>query len=171
MLREVFAGELQCNKIKVGEETFTDLLLLQEHRKCKEEAEGSPVPIEAHGCCGALCLLWLPLSAPGSHVGLPAKWWDCPSYPQSWSKRVQSWRSPCQCTDFTKKKTPVKIDEGLWIAGCEYEAKTLQVDTIMLRRLRERDQSPCPVETVDGALWMTPRSRSLTSPRSREASE
>ena len=48
------------------------------------------------------------------------------------SKRVQSWRSLCQCTDFTKKKTPVKIDEGLWIAGCEYEAKTLQVDSIML---------------------------------------
>jgi hypothetical protein len=84
LLREVFAGELQCNKIKVGEETFTDLLLLQERLKCKEmedaeEAEGSLVPIEAHGCCGALCLLWLPLSAAGSHVGLPAKWWDCPS--------------------------------------------------------------------------------------------
>ena len=80
MPREVFADELQGSKIKVGEEIFTDLLLLQERLKSKEmedaeKAEGPSVPIEAHGCCGILCLVWL-LSA--GHM---------------WARR-----SLCQCT-------------------------------------------------------------------------
>ena len=33
------------------------------------------VPIEAHGCRSARCLLWLRLWAAGAHVGL-SKWWD-----------------------------------------------------------------------------------------------
>ena len=38
------------------------------------EAEGPFRRIEAHGCCGALCLLWLRLWAAGSHCRLPTKW-------------------------------------------------------------------------------------------------
>ena len=38
------------------------------------EAEGPFAPIETHGYCGALCLLWLRLWAAGSHCRLPTKW-------------------------------------------------------------------------------------------------
>ena len=43
------------------------------------EAEGPFAPIEAHGCCRALCLLWLPLWAARSHGRLPTKCWTSAS--------------------------------------------------------------------------------------------
>ena len=44
------------------------------------EAQHPSVPIEAHGCCSALCLLWLQLWAAGPHSGLPTKWSAYPTY-------------------------------------------------------------------------------------------
>ena len=40
------------------------------------EAQHPSVPIEAHGCCSALCLLWLRLWAAWAHGILLPKWWD-----------------------------------------------------------------------------------------------
>ena len=34
------------------------------------------MPIEAHGCCGPLCLLWLRLWAAWAHGILLPRWWD-----------------------------------------------------------------------------------------------
>ena len=71
LLRPILVTEMQQQ---------TCLGLSVEHRtnmhKRVVEAQHLSVPIEAHGCCSALCLLWLRLWAAWAHGILLPKWWD-----------------------------------------------------------------------------------------------
>ena len=132
LLREVFAGELQekiqcreCGEIKVREETFTDLVLpvptseqvkesgivptmqnlLQERLKCEEMDDANNL-VTCEKCQKKTCAVkWSEITRPPPHLCL------C----------LNRFTFNMQTFDFTKEKTPVKIDEGLWIGGYEYE--------------------------------------------------
>ena len=71
LLRPILVTEMQQQ---------TCLGLSVEHRtnmhKRVVEAQHLSVPIEAHGCCSALCLLWLRLWAAWAHGILLPRWWD-----------------------------------------------------------------------------------------------
>ena len=132
LLREVFAGQLQetiqcreCGKIKVREETFTDLVLpvptaeqakesgivptmqklLEERLKCEEMDDPNNL-VTCENCQKkTFAVKWSEITRPPPHLCL------C----------LNRFTFNMQTYDFTKEKTPVKIDEGLWIGGYEYE--------------------------------------------------
>ena len=132
LLREVFAGQLQekiqcrkCGKIKVREETFTDLVLpvptaeqakesgivptmqklLEERLKCEEMDDPNNL-VTCENCqTKTFAVKWSEITQPPQHLCL------C----------LNRFTYNKQTYDFTKEKTPVKIDEGLWIGGYEYE--------------------------------------------------
>ena len=132
LLREVFAGQLQekiqcreCGKIKVREETFTDLVLpvptaehakesgivptmqklLEERLKCEEMDDPNNL-VTCENCQKkTFAVKWSEITRPPPHLCL------C----------LNRFTLNMQTYDFTKEKTPVKIDEGLWIGGYEYE--------------------------------------------------
>ena len=132
LLREVFAGQLQekiqcreCGKIKVCEETFTDLVLpvptaehakesgivptmqklLEERLKCEEMDDPNNL-VTCENCrMKTLAVKWTEITRPPQHVCL------C----------LNRFSYNMQTRDFNKEKTPVKIDEGLWIGIYEYE--------------------------------------------------
>ena len=132
LLREVFAGQLQekiqcrkCGKIKVREETFTDLVLpvptaeqakesgivptmqklLEERLKCEEMDDPNNLVL-CEKCNEKTCSV---------------KWSEITQPPQHFCLCLNRFTFNKQTYDFTKEKTPVKIDEGLWIGGYEYE--------------------------------------------------
>ena len=49
------------------------------------------------------------------------KWTEITQPPQHLCLCLNRFTFNKQTDDFTKEKTPVKIDEGLWIGGYEYE--------------------------------------------------
>ena len=132
LLREVFGGELQeriqcrkCGKIRVREETFTDLVLpvptaeqakesgivptlqklLEERLKCEEMDDPNNLVTCEH-CQEKTCAVkWSEITRPPQHLCLCLHRFDF----------------DMKTFDFTKEKTPVKVDEGLSIGGYEYE--------------------------------------------------
>ena len=131
LLKEVFAGQLhemtqckECGNVKVREETFTDLVV--------------PVPtakeVKETGCVPTIqklleerlkfeeldaeCLVNCDVCQKKTQVG---KWSEIASPPAHLCLCLNRFTFNIEKMDFTKEKTPVKVDEGLWIGGYEYE--------------------------------------------------
>ena len=131
LLKEVFAGQLhektqckECRDVKVRQEAFTDLVV--------------PVPtaeeVEEMGCVPTIqklleerlkfeeldaeCLVHCDRCKKKTRVG---KWTEIASHPAHLCLCLNRLSFNREKMDFTKEKTPVKVDEGLWIGDYEYE--------------------------------------------------
>eukprot|EP00438_Fugacium_kawagutii_P025822 Skav200500 [mRNA] locus=scaffold450:321056:323736:- [translate_table: standard] len=131
LLHEVFSGQLrentqcsECGNVKVREETFTDLVL--------------PVPtakeVEKSGIVPTIQVLLqdrlkfehmdsdnlveCPVCQKKTHAG---KWSEISRPPAHLVLCLNRFTFDMDKMDFTKEKTPVKIDESVFIGGYEYE--------------------------------------------------
>ena len=131
LLKEVFAGQLyemtqckECGTVRVRQETFTDLVV--------------PVPtakeVEETGCVPTIqkllderlkfeeldaeCLVNCDVCQKKTQV---RKWSEIASPPAHLCLCLNRFTFDIEKRDFTKEKTPVKVDEGLWIGDYEYE--------------------------------------------------
>lgn len=131
LLKEVFAGQLQekiqckvCGNVKIREETFTDLVLPVP--TAKEVLETGRVPTTQmlfeerlkFEEMDAENLVSCDICQKKTQAG---KWSEITSPPAHLCLCLNRFTFNLEKMDFTKEKTPVKIDEGLWIGSHEYE--------------------------------------------------
>ena len=131
LLKEVFGGQLhemtqckECGNVKVREETFTDLVVPVPTAKEVKETGCVPtiqklleewlkfVELDAE------CLVNCDVCQKKTQVG---KWSEIASPPAHLCLCLNRFTFNIEKMDFTKEKTPVKVDEGLWIGDYEYE--------------------------------------------------
>ena len=131
LLKEVFAGQLQekiqckvCGNVKIREETFTDLVLPVP--TAKEVQQTGRVPTTQmlfeerlkFEEMDAENLVSCDICQKKTQAG---KWSEITSPPAHLCLCLNRFTFNLEKMDFTKEKTPVKIDEGLWIGQYEYE--------------------------------------------------
>eukprot|EP00913_Durusdinium_trenchii_P029546 g27696.t1 len=132
LLKEVFAGQLQekiqckvCGNVKVREETFTDLVVPVPTEK-EAKASGS-VPTAQKLLDERLKyedmddddnLVFCEVCQKNTRA---TKWSEITSPPAHLCLCLNRFTFNMEKMDFTKEKTPVKIDESLFIGGYEYE--------------------------------------------------